>query len=173
VADTRAALTQAIKRATDADLLVTVGGASVGDHDLVRPVLEEAGATLGFWRVAMQPGKPLMAGRLGQGLVVGLPGNPVSAFVCARLFLVPLLRRMGGDPDPHDRPGEAVLGVPVAANGGRRQFLRARLVDGRVHPAPSQDSSLLTVLADADLLLIRPPHAAALPAGASVPVLML
>lgn len=173
VADTRAALLDAIRRAQGADLLVTVGGASVGDHDLVRPVLEEAGAALGFWRVAMQPGKPLMAGRLGAGLVVGLPGNPVSAFVCARLFLVPLLRRMGGAPEPRDASATAPLGEAVPANGTRMQFLRATLREGCAVPAARQDSSLLTVLAEADLLVIRPPHAGPLPAGASVPVLFL
>jgi molybdopterin molybdotransferase len=98
VADRPEALAEAIGRAAEHDVLVTIGGASVGDHDLVKPALEAAGAALDFWRIALQPGKPLMAGRLGDGIVVGLPGNPVSAFVCARLFLVPLLKRMGGDP---------------------------------------------------------------------------
>ena len=155
------------------DLLVTVGGASVGDHDLVRPALLAAGAALDFWKVAIQPGKPLMAGRLGAGLVVGLPGNPVSAFVCARLFLVPLLKRLAGDPAPVDRLGEARTTVALPANGPRRHFLRARLADGEVTPALSQDSSLLSMLAGANALLVRPENGPALAAGASVPVLTI
>lgn len=173
VADRRDALADAIARGEDRDLLVTIGGASVGDHDLVRPALEAAGATLDFWRIALQPGKPLMAGRLGTGLVVGLPGNPVSAFVCARLFLVPLLKRMAGDPAPEDRYGTAQTTVDLPANGVRRQYLRAVVADGVVTPATRQDSSLLSVLAGANALLMRPEQAPAAPAGTSVPVLTL
>ena len=142
----------------------------------VRPglaALEAAGAALDFWRIALQPGKPLMAGRLGDRLVVGLPGNPVSAFVCARLFLVPLLRRMAGDPAPEDRYGTAVTAVELPANGIRRQFLRAVLSDGAVTPATAQDSSMLSVLAGANALLMRPEQAPAAPAGTTVPVLTL
>ena len=173
VPDRREALAGAIARARGADLLVTIGGASVGDHDLVKPALEAAGATLDFWRIALQPGKPLMAGRLGDGLVVGLPGNPVSAFVCARLFLVPLLRRMAGDPAPKDHYGTAVTAVDLPANGIRRQFLRAVVREGVVTPAAAQDSSMLSVLAGANALLMRPEQAPAAPAGTTVPVLTL
>jgi molybdopterin molybdotransferase len=173
VADRRDALGRAIAVAAGHDLLVTVGGASVGDHDLVKPALEAAGATLDFWRIALQPGKPLMAGRLGAAIVVGLPGNPVSAFVCARLFLVPLLRRMGGDPAPHDHYGTSRTAVDLPANGVRRQFLRAVLADGMVTPATAQDSSLLSVLSGANVLLMRPEGAPALAAGGTVSVLSL
>lgn len=173
VADRREALADAIARGRGHDLLVTIGGASVGDHDLVKPALEAAGAVLDFWRIALQPGKPLMAGRLGDGLVVGLPGNPVSAFVCARLFLVPLLKRMAGDPAPEDVYGVARTTVDLPANGIRRQFLRAVVTEGDVTPARAQDSSLLSVLAGANALLVRPEHAPAAPAGTTVPVLTL
>ncbi len=173
VADRADALADAIGRAAGHDVLVTIGGASVGDHDLVKPALEAAGAALDFWRIALQPGKPLMAGRMGAAIVVGLPGNPVSAFVCARLFLVPLLKRMAGDPAPEDCYGTAVTAVDLPANGIRRQFLRAVLADGAVTPATSQDSAMLSVLAGANALLMRPEHAPAAPAGTTVPVLTL
>jgi molybdopterin molybdotransferase len=173
VADSPEALAEAIARGAGHDLLVTIGGASVGDHDLVKPALAAAGATLDFWRIALQPGKPLMAGRLGHGLVIGLPGNPVSAFVCARLFLVPLLKRLGGDPAPEDRYATARTTVDLPPNGVRRQYLRAVVAEGAVTPAAAQDSSLLSVLAGANALLMRPEHAPAAPAGTSVPVLTL
>lgn len=171
------ALSAAIAQASSHDLLVTIGGASVGDHDLVKPALEAAGASLDFWKVAIRPGKPLMAGRLGTQLVAGLPGNPVSAFVCARLFLVPLLRRLAGNPAPHDRCLHARTTVALPVNGPRRDYIRATLcpdADGwRVTPAAAQDSSLTSVLAGADALLVRREGASALPAGAVVPVLQL
>jgi molybdopterin molybdotransferase len=173
VADRPDALADAIARGAGHDLLVTIGGASVGDHDLVKPALEAAGAQLDFWRIALQPGKPLMAGRLGPAIVVGLPGNPVSAFVCARLFLVPLLRRLAGDPAPHDRYEPARTGVDLPPNGIRRQFLRAMLADGVVTPARAQDSSMLSVLAGANALLMRPEGAPALAAGGTVFTLSL
>jgi molybdopterin molybdotransferase len=173
VADRAEALAGAIAAGSGHDLLVTIGGASVGDHDLVKPALEAAGAELDFWRIALQPGKPLMAGRLGAGIVVGLPGNPVSAFVCARLFLLPLLKRMGGDPAPEDLYAMARTTVDLPATGGRRQFLRAVVQDGAVTPARAQDSSMLSVLAGADALLMRPENGPAVSAGTSVPVLTL
>ncbi len=173
VADRADALAKAIARAAGHDVLVTIGGASVGDHDLAKPALEAAGAELDFWRIALQPGKPLMAGRLGDGLVVGLPGNPVSAFVCARLFLVPLLKRMSGDPAPEDRYQMMRTAVDLPATGARRQFLRAAVKDGAVTPARAQDSSMLSVLAGADALLMRPENGPGVPAGTSVPVLTL
>jgi molybdopterin molybdotransferase len=173
VADSAEALAAAIARGVGHDLLVTIGGASVGNHDLVKPALAAAGAELDFWRIALQPGKPLMAGRLGAGVVVGLPGNPVSAFVCARLLLVPLLKRMGGDPAPEDRYATARTTVDLPANGPRRQFLRALAADGLVTPAAAQDSSLLSVLAGANALLMRPEQALPAPAGTAVSVLTL
>ena len=181
VADDRAVLADAIAAARAYDLLVTIGGASVGDHDLVKPVLQALGADIDFWRVAIRPGKPLLAGRLapqaGATMVVGLPGNPVSAFVCARLFLAPVLRALAGNPAPHDSFSTAQTTTPLAANGARRQFLRATLAVGPAGPkitaALAQDSSLLSVLAGADALLVRPEHAPAAAAGDAVPMLSL
>lgn len=173
VADTREALQGAIQKAAGADILVTIGGASVGDHDLVKPVLESMGARLDFWRVAIRPGKPLMAGTLGPQTVIGLPGNPVSAFVCARLFLVPLIRRMGGNSTPFDQPIQARLSVPLPANGARRHFQRARLENGEIIPARGQDSSLLSTLSWANALLIQKENTPALEIGAIVDVLSL
>jgi molybdopterin molybdotransferase len=159
--------------ATDCDILVTTGGASVGDHDLVRPALEAAGATLDFWRVAMKPGKPLMAGRLGDCTVLGLPGNPVSAFVTALLFLKPLIAALGGAVDPLPRTVRLPLGTPMPANGRRFDFLRAAISEGAVRPLPVQDSGSLTSLAAADALLLRPPHAPAAEPGMFADVLII
>jgi molybdopterin molybdotransferase len=167
-----------LARAGDADILATIGGASVGDHDLVGAVLKERGMALDFWKIAMAPGKPLMYGRLGGSRVLGLPGNPVSALVCARLFLVPLIHKMLGRPAEHARPVEARLAVALEANDARQRYLRAVCrpwADGSrlVTPVRSQDSSLLSPLAEADCLLIRPPHAPAAAPGAAVPILPL
>lgn len=176
--DTREDLAAHVARAADCDILVTIGGASVGDHDLVAPVLQARGMALDFWKIAMRPGKPLMFGRLDHLRVVGVPGNPVSSLVCARLFLVPLVRALLGlEPEP-DRAVTACAALPLAANGPRAHYMRAvtsRASDGSlvVTPEPSQDSSLLTPLARADCLLVRPIGAPAAPAGAPVPILML
>ena len=171
-------LAEAIERAADADILVTLGGASVGDHDLVQKALGDAGLDLDFWRIAMRPGKPLMFGRIGRLRALGLPGNPVSALVCARIFLKPMLDRLLGceRDEPESRP--ARLGVPLAANDRRQDYLRARMAgdgDGSlvVTPYDRQDSSMLRTLAAADCLIVRPPHAPAAPAGATVDVLPL
>ncbi|WP_034161319.1 molybdopterin molybdotransferase MoeA [Sphingomonas sp. ERG5] len=155
----------------DADILVTTGGASVGDHDLVRPALEAAGGSIDFWRIALRPGKPMMAGRIGGTVMLGLPGNPVSAFVTATLFLRPLIAAMGGaaDPLPHIMP--AILGEALPANDHRQDYLRAETRDGRVFASTIQDSSMLLTLARADCLIARPPHAAAVAAGDLVEVL--
>lgn len=158
---------------TSADLLVTIGGASVGDHDLVRPALLSLGVEPAFWRVAVRPGKPLMAARLANRLVVGLPGNPASALVTARLFLVPLVRRMLGSAAPEERVRLLPTATDLGANGPRRHYLRARRADGTVRAFAAQDSSLLTVLAAADCLLIREPQAPAVQAGEPVPVIDL
>ncbi len=179
VPDSRAALEAALlDLAPRADVLVTIGGASIGDHDLVRPALLAVGARIDFWRVAIRPGKPLLAGTLGDTIVLGLPGNPVSAFVCALLFLLPLVRHLEGDLAPFPAPIPATAAVPLPANGTRRDFQRARLeaTGGglpRVTPEPVQDSAMLSVLAQADGLLIRPERAPAVAAGATVPVLRL
>jgi molybdopterin molybdotransferase len=176
--DNRQSLSEHVARAEGADILVTIGGASVGDHDLVAPVLTARGMALDFWRIAMRPGKPLMYGRLGSQHVLGVPGNPVSSMVCARLFLIPLLRALLGLDAGTEARLEARTAVPLAANGPRAHYMRAtsrRGGDGtpEVTPAPNQDSSLMRPLANADCLLVRPIGAPALPAGAAVPVLML
>ncbi len=155
--DDKALLRAVMEMARGADVIVTIGGASVGEHDLVAPVATELGAELAFHKIAMRPGKPLMAGRLFGGLMLGLPGNPVSAIVCAHLFLLPLLRALqglGAYPAPSRA---AVLSVPVPANGPRAHYMRAILEPGNgIRPVARQDSALLGVLAGADALLIRP-----------------
>ena len=169
----------AAARDGEADLLVTLGGASVGDHDLVQRALAAAGMDLGFWRIAMRPGKPLMHGRIGPMQVLGLPGNPVSAIVCGALFVLPLVRALAGDREPEADPSEpAVFGTDVPPNDGRQDYVRSRILlrdDGvpAVIPGPRQDSSLLKALSDADGLLIRPPHAPAAVAGEPCRVIRL
>jgi molybdopterin molybdotransferase len=143
-------------RSADADIIVTTGGVSVGDHDLVRPALAEAGAALDFWRIRMRPGKPLLAGKLGEAIVLGLPGNPVSAFVTAQLFLLPLIARLGGAAAPFPRSEPARLASTLPAVGGRDDYVRATLSDGRARPLPNQDSGAVSMLALADALIVRP-----------------
>ena len=158
-------------RAEKADLLVTLGGASVGDHDLVQRALVAEGLELGFWRIAMRPGKPLMYGQLGDIQVLGLPGNPVSAIVCGLLFARPLIRALCGDRDPGaDMSESAEFAVSAPANDVRQDYVRSRIIasDGglpRVEPGTRQDSSLLKALSDADCLVIRPPYAPAADVG--------
>ena len=147
------------------DLIVTIGGASVGDHDLVAQAMGDAGMERAFYKVAMRPGKPLMAGRLGSSAMIGLPGNPVSAMVCGHLFVVPVLRQMLGLGRSAAARLTAPLARDVAANGPREHYMRAQMIDGAIDPAPRQDSALLSVLADAAALLVRPPHAPAAKAG--------
>lgn len=172
------ALAALAANAVGCDLLVTLGGASVGDHDLVQKVLADGGASLDFWRIAMRPGKPLMFGRTGSGLpLLGLPGNPVSAMVCGLLFLRPAIDAMLGA-DEGSRSELAVLGCDLAANDSRQDYLRAKLStggDGRLvaTPFPKQDSSMLSLLAAADCLVIRPIQAPAAPAGTPVDILRL
>jgi molybdopterin molybdotransferase len=159
------------------DLLVTTGGASVGEHDLVREVLAEDGFDLDFWQIAMRPGKPLMAGRYRGTPMLGLPGNPVSTFVCAMLFLVPAIERLSGVASTASAAAAtARLGAAVAVNDRRQDYLRARLAraeDGVEEAVPFevQDSSMMRLLAEADCLIVRPPQAAAAAAGETVPIL--
>ena len=179
-ADTLAATTSGIRRARDAgaDILITTGGASVGDHDFVKSALDAERVAIAFWRIAMRPGKPLMHGRLGAMRVIGLPGNPVSSYVCAYLFLVPLIRKLCGRLAIHHVTESALLGHDVAANDQRQDYLRARLTtrdDGALIATPvhQQDSSLLGNLAASQALLVRPPYAPASPAGSSCDILRL
>lgn len=171
--DDLAALREAVgrARAAGADLLVTLGGASVGDHDLVQAALGAEGMELGFWRVALRPGKPLMHGRLGPMRVIGLPGNPVSSIVCGLLFVVPAIRALLGDPRAgEDRSEPALLGRDMPGNDARQDYLRARLETAPdrlpvAHPETRQDSSMLSVLGASEALLIRAPHAPPARAG--------
>ncbi len=179
-ADTVAATTDGIRRARDtgADILITTGGASVGDHDLVKQSLEAEGVEMAFWKIAMRPGKPMMHGRLGAMRVIGLPGNPVSAYVCGFLFLVPLIRALSGRSDVHHASEHAVLGRDLGANDIREDYLRARLDvrgDGTLIATPvnHQDSSLLANLSFAQALVIRPPHAPTAAAGSPCVILRL
>ncbi len=179
-ADTVESTTAGIRRARDlgADILVTTGGASVGDHDLVRPSLEAEGAAMAFWQIAMRPGKPMMHGRLGGMRVIGVPGNPVSSYVCTLLFVVPLIRALSGRKSVHHVRESAVLGRDVGANDRREDYLRARLekrADGTLVATSvnHQDSSLLANLSAAQALVIRPPFAPAALAGSPCDILRL
>ncbi|WP_445500750.1 molybdopterin molybdotransferase MoeA [Microvirga sp. G4-2] len=182
--DTLESLEERIQAARDAgaDILVTLGGASVGEHDLVQKALQRQGMQLGFWRVALRPGKPLMHGKLGDMLLLGLPGNPVSTLVCSVLFLIPAIRALLGDAQPDADPTEtAILGADLPANGPRQDYMRASLAWEEFEtsltqrsermPLPVatphliQDSSMLSILERSDALLMRPPHAPAAQAG--------
>lgn len=147
------------------DVIVTVGGASVGDHDHVRGALEDAGGRIDFWKIAMRPGKPLVAGTIGEAILLGLPGNPSSAFVTATLFLLPLVRHLAGARDPLPPVHRAPLAAPLAGGDGRRDYLRARLDGGRLTPFAAQDSGRTFPLIAANALLIREIDAAPRAAG--------
>ncbi len=178
--DTMESTSGGIRRARDlgADILLTTGGASVGDHDLVQAALKAEGVDMAFWKIALRPGKPMMNGRLGAMRVLGLPGNPVSSYICAFLFLVPLIRALSGRTQIDHAFERAVLGRDLPANDQRQDYLRARLAtsgDG-VPVATSvgaQDSSLVANLAAADALIIRPPFAPAAPAGSPCSIVRL
>jgi len=179
-ADTLEATVKGIRRARDAgaEILVTTGGASVGDHDLVKRALEAEGVTMAFWKIAMRPGKPMMHGRLGAMRVIGLPGNPVSSYVCGFLFLVPLIRTLSGRTSVQHALETALLGRDVGANDARQDYLRARLERRGDRaliaiPVDHQDSSLLGNLAAAQALIIRPPFAPRASAGAACDILRL
>jgi molybdopterin molybdotransferase len=179
-ADTLEATTAGIRRARDsgADILVTTGGASVGDHDLVMKALEAEDVRIAFWKIAMRPGKPMMHGRLGAMRVIGVPGNPVSSYVCTLLFVVPLIRALSGAKVIHHARESALLGRDVGENDQREDYLRARLTkrdDGTfvATPVNHQDSSLLANLSAAQALVIRAPFAPAAKAGAVCEILRL
>ena len=175
--DNFADLTGHMLRARDADILVTTGGASVGDHDLVRPAFEQLGVKLDFWKLAMRPGKPMLFGRLGPLRLLGLPGNPVSALITARVFLAPLIFALLGKPASATAPQMANLDSPLEANGPRQHYMRA-VVNSEggsptISPAINQDSSLLVPLARANALIVRLPHAPAAGKGTSVPFIRI
>ncbi len=176
--DDNSALQRIAAGAAGADLLLTTGGASVGDHDLVRDALGAAGLTLDFWTVAMRPGKPLMVGNYRDTPMIGLPGNPVSTLVCGLLFAKPALDRMSGLSDVFPTPGRARLKVPLEENDRRQDYLRATLsyaADGtpEAEPFKKQDSSMISLLARADCLVIRAPHAPAAKPGDWVEIIPL
>ncbi|MBX5081595.1 molybdopterin molybdotransferase MoeA [Rhizobium lentis] len=179
VPDDKTKITAAIDKARNAkvDVIVTLGGASVGDHDLVQATLVEAGMQLDFWRIAMRPGKPLMVGSFGETHVLGLPGNPVSSLVCSLLFLEPLIRKLASLP-PARREATAKAAVTLRANDHRQDYIRAKLLKSAtgewlVEPFDKQDSSMMKTFAHSDCLIIRPTHAPELPAGATCPVMLL
>ncbi|MCK8783530.1 molybdopterin molybdotransferase MoeA [Roseomonas sp. NAR14] len=172
------AIAAAAMAARHCDLLLTTGGASVGDHDLIQAALGPHGFALDFWKIAMRPGKPLIWGRLGDTPVLGLPGNPVSTMVCAVLFLLPALARLAGLPAGPPPLDIALAGTDLAANDRRLDHLRARTgrdASGRLvaTPFPTQDSSMMATLARAEALIVRPAHAPAVPAGAPIEVILL
>ncbi len=175
-ADTIPAIETALPEPDETDILVIIGGASVGDHDLVQDALTRRGMELDFWRIAMRPGKPLMVGNLGSMKVLGLPGNPVSALVCGHIFLKPLIRRMLGA--AYRQPETtATLTTDLPENDERQDYIRAVVEHDetgyRATPFSRQDSSMLATLARSNGLIVRPPHAAALPVGAEVRTLLL
>jgi molybdopterin molybdotransferase len=173
--DSLKSLQDAIKKAKGADILITLGGASVGDKDLMQQALAAEGMALDFWKVAMRPGKPLIFGQIGDMRVLGLPGNPVSAFVCALLFARPLVDQLMGRPAPLPTGVPLPLAADMPENGPRQHYVRTRLIgvpgSRALDPAVDQDSSLLTVLAQSDGLIIRAPEAPAAKAGDFVPFL--
>ncbi|CAM3619170.1 gephyrin-like molybdotransferase Glp [Agrobacterium radiobacter] len=171
----RAAIGKAV--AAKVDVLVTLGGASVGDHDLVQAALKAEGMQLDFWRIAMRPGKPLMVGAIGAMQVLGLPGNPVASLLCGLLFLEPLVRSIARRA-PLQREATARTATPLKANDQRQDYLRARFSTDEnsmlvAEAYAKQDSSMMKILAHSDGLIVRPPHAPAATAGAECPVIRL
>jgi molybdopterin molybdotransferase len=176
--DDRKDLEAKLAAAKDADILVTIGGASVGDRDLVRPALEALGMTLDFWKVAIRPGKPMLFGRLGASRVLGLPGNPLSCLIAARVFLVPLIHRLLGRSEGPAGERTALVTHDLPANGSRQHYIRAKLsfdAKGCTHVTvlPTQDSAFITGLVAADALLVRAPDSPVASAGAPVTILPL
>ncbi len=154
--------------ASTTDIIVTTGGASVGDHDLVQTALRNIGADMDFWKVAMRPGKPVMAGKIGNTILLGLPGNPSSAFVTAFLFLLPLIRHMAGSPSPLPEVFEAKANNALFAGGSRTEYVRARVQGGAITAFTSRDSGLVSPLSHSNALIIRDVDAPATPSGAVV-----
>jgi molybdopterin molybdotransferase len=154
--------------AQDTDIIVTTGGVSVGDHDLVRPALHNVGAACDFWKVAMRPGKPIMAGTLGNAIVIGLPGNPASAFVTGLLFLLPLVRHLAGCTQPFPKIQEAITAIDLASVGERASFARAYVENGIITPYPEQDSGLIHPLAACNALLMQEAGCPSRPTGTLV-----
>jgi len=179
IGDTLQAIAAAVRKAREAqaDVLVTTGGASVGEHDLVQRALTAGGMSLSFWRLALRPGRPMLYGRLGGMQVLGLPGNPVSSYVCAFLFLVPLIRMLAGRTDAILAREQAILGRDLPDNDEREDYLRATLENGPngpvATPLPDQDSSLMVPLSAASCLLIRPARAPKAAAGSPCAILNL
>ncbi len=171
--DTATSLELAFDLAADADLVVTIGGASVGDHDLVGAVAQSKGMARAFYKVAMRPGKPLMAGQMGNAAMIGLPGNPVSAMVCGHIFLAPVLRKMLGLGENAALRETATLVHSVPANGPREHYMRAKIDAAGVTVFDRQDSALLTVLADANCLAVRPVHDDAKSTGDQIEIIRL
>ena len=171
--DTAASLRTVFDLARGSDLIVTIGGASVGDHDLVASVAADLGMEQSFYKVAMRPGKPLMAGRLHDTPMIGLPGNPVSALVCGTVFVTPVIRAMLGLPAEPMSLRTAPLSAALPANGPREHYMRGQLGPEGVRAFGRQDSSLLTVLAGANALVVRPPHDPAREIGEKVPYIAL
>ncbi len=166
-------ITAAFDDAADFDIIVTSGGASVGDRDYVQDALKAAGAEIDFWRVAMRPGKPLMAARIGKTVVLGLPGNPSSAFVAAVLFLLPSVRHFAGAGAPQLKVDLAPVTVDLPSGDNRSEYIRAQLKNGRVTPFSKQDSGMITPLVESNTLLIRPAGCPPLKAGDLAPYLAL
>ncbi len=173
-ADNREELLTLVQGARGADMLITLGGASVGDHDLVQSVLGEAGLKVDFWKIAMRPGKPLIFGHMNATPMLGLPGNPVSSMVCALLFVRPAIAALLGQVGGGNYTGAAILGSDMPQNDNRQDYVRASLsADGVATPFTVQDSAMLSSLAKAGCLIIRPPFAPAAKAGDAVQVLLL
>lgn len=169
--DNTASLRRAFELAQEADLIITIGGASVGDHDLVAPVAAQMGMEQAFYKVAMRPGKPLMAGRLGRAAMVGLPGNPVSAMVCGTIFVAPMVRAMLGL-GHHAAPRRTLpLAADLPANGPREHYMRGQIIAGAVTASTRQDSALLSVLAAANALIVRPANDPARVNGETVEII--
>jgi molybdopterin molybdotransferase len=172
--DTPSSLSTAFDLCEDVDLVITIGGASVGDHDIVEQVARDKGLKRAFYKVAMRPGKPLMAGKIGNSAMVGLPGNPVSSMVCAEIFILPMIDKMIGlGGGPRER-SQGQLSHAIEANGPREHYMRAKCDgDGTVRVFDKQDSSLMTVLSDANALVVRAPHAEPAEIGSVVDIIRI
>lgn len=168
IGDDLGALTTQLAALAQFDIIVTTGGASVGDHDLVVPAIEAAGGAIDFWKIAMRPGKPVIAGRMHDAVVLGLPGNPVSAFVTAHLLLLPLIRHLSGDPSPLPQRLSAKLAAPLKANGPRIDHIRAVEQDGEIYPIGANDSAMLAALSASNALIVRDINAPLAETGSDV-----